>query len=674
MKKKLLGIALCVLLLVGVLAMSASASGIIKSITFNGLNEPYPGEEMDFGVTPLFGNLYEVAENGYGIFWYDDTTGEDCPWDQNNPPKFIEDHVYKVRIYVEAKDGNEFAADPTTMTAFIDDTKASVHTDSNGYFIQTYFDPCGTGAVGNIEINIPAPEIGAKPSFEKIENPKYVSDGAVSPERNGIKWYDVTAGKHLISGTTSAIFESHHVYKVMFSIERTYNFEFSAGTTATVNGKAAEISFSSPYDATVTYTFDELGCAPEFVEGEFPSCDKTGHVGYFACACGKWYWNKEATEPVGDKEEIVIPPTGHYGGTATCKAKAKCTSCGKEYGSLKSHDYKAATCTAPKTCKVCKATTGKAKGHKYDNNCDTTCNTCKATRKITHTYKTSSTTKATLSKNGKVVSKCSVCGATKNTTVYYPKTIKLSKTSFNYNGKVQTPSVTVKDTKGNTLKKDTDYTVKYSSGRKNIGKYTVTITFKGKYTGSKKLTYTIVPKTTSKVTASQTTTSVTLKWNKVTGATGYRVFQKVDGKWKTLTNTSKLTYTIKKLKTGAKYSFAVRPYTVVNKETILASTYTQIGTATKTATPTLKVSSSKKGVAALSWTNVAGETGYQVYYSTKKDSGFKSLASYNGNVVKGSKTGLTSKKTYYFKVRAYKKTDSGTVYSAWSSVKSIKIK
>ena len=123
-----------------------------------------------------------------------------------------------------------------------------------------------------------------------------------------------------------------------------------------------------------------------------------------------------------------------------------------------------------------------------------------------------------------------------------------------------------------------------------------------------------------------------------------------------------------------KYSFAVRPYTVVGKTTILASTYTQLHTATKTATPTLKVSSSKKGTVALSWTNVAGETGYQVYYSTKKDSGFKSLASYKANVVKGSKTGFTSKKTYYFKVRAYTKTDSGTVYSTWSSVKSVKVK
>ena len=97
-------------------------------------------------------------------------------------------------------------------------------------------------------------------------------------------------------------------------------------------------------------------------------------------------------------------------------------------------------------------------------------------------------------------------------------------------------------------------------------------------------------------------------------------------------------------------------------------------TATKAKTPTLKASSSKKGVVTLSWTNVAGESGYEVYYSTKKDSGYKKLAAYKTNVVKGSKSKLTSKKTYYFKVRAYTKTANGTVYSAWSSVKSIKVK
>ena len=209
----------------------------------------------------------------------------------------------------------------------------------------------------------------------------------------------------------------------------------------------------------------------------------------------------------------------------------------------------------------------------------------KTVAKKSHTYKTA-TTKATLTKNGKTVSKCTVCSYSKSTTVYYPKSIRLSTAEYTYNGKVKTPSVVVKDSKGNTLKKDTDYTVKYASGRKTPGKYTVTVTFKGKYSGTKKLTLTIKPKAPS-----------------------------------------------------------------------ISSIY-----------------SKTKGKAVIKWNNVTGESGYQVYYATSKNGTYKKVDSYSADKTAGSKTKLTSKKTYYFKVRAYKKTSSGTVYSSWSAVKSVKIK
>ena len=54
---------------------------------------------------------------------------------------------------------------------------------------------------------------------------------------------------------------------------------------------------------------------------------------------------------------------GHTGGTATCTAKAVCTTCNTAYGDLLAHDWNAATCTAPKTCKNCPATEGDALGH-----------------------------------------------------------------------------------------------------------------------------------------------------------------------------------------------------------------------------------------------------------------------------------------------------------------------
>ena len=373
-----------------------------------------------------------------------------------------------------------------------------------------------------------------------------------------------------------------------------------------------------------------------------------------------------------EKSETVEVLHLHAGGTANCKDKATCSNCGLAYGKINADNHKSLTAldAVASTC----TKTGATEGEK--------CTACgkvtvaqQTVAKKAHSYK-NVTTKATLSKNGKVENKCSVCGyVSKTTAVYYPKTIKLSTTSYTYNGKTKKPSVTVKDSKGNTLKKDTDYTVKYESGRKSPGKYTVTVTFKGKYTGTKKLYFTIAPKATSKITATQTTTTVTLKWNKVTGADGYRVYKynSKTKKYEKLKDVTKTTLKISKLKAGTIYKYKVRAYTK-DDGTIWGDYSKVFETATKCKTPKITKLTTTKGKATVKWSNVSGESGYQVYYSTKKDSGYKKVKSYKVNVVKGSKSKLKSGKKYYFKVRAYKKTASGTIYSAWSAVKSIKIK
>ncbi len=296
-----------------------------------------------------------------------------------------------------------------------------------------------------------------------------------------------------------------------------------------------------------------------------------------------------------------------------------------------------------------------------------------AVKKKDHSYKTA-TEKATLTKNGKTVTKCTACGKiSKTTAIYYPKSMKLSKTSYTYNGKKVAPSVTIKDSKGKKLKKDTDYTVKYEKGRKSPGKYTVKIVFKGKYKGTKRLYFTIKPSVTGKITATQTTSSITLKWRKVTGADSYIVY-KYNSKSKKYVKVKEVAGTALKitgLKSGVAYKYKIR--TVRKDEGDIIGGYSSVfETATKCSTPKIKKISSSKGKVTLNWTDVAGEKGYQLYYSGKKDSGYKKVKSYKAK--KGSISKLKKGKKYYFKVRAYKKTSSGTVYSSWSKVKSIKVK
>ncbi len=80
----------------------------------------------------------------------------------------------------------------------------------------------------------------------------------------------------------------------------------------------------------------------------------------------------------------------------------------------------------------------------------------------------------------------------------------------------------------------------------------------------------------------------------------------------------------------------------------------------------------KKGTVTASWKETAGVKGYQICYSTsKKWKGKKQkLISKNKAVIKK----LKKKRTYYFRVRAYRLEGRKKVYGAWSSVKKIKIK
>ena len=190
--------------------------------------------------------------------------------------------------------------------------------------------------------------------------------------------------------------------------------------------------------------------------------------------------------------------------------------------------------------------------------------------KIAHTTK-QTVTKATPTANGKIVNYCSVCKKTLSTTVI-PKasSIKLKATSLTYNGKVRTPKVIVKDRTGKTLVKNTDYTVSYAKGRKYVGKYAVKITFKGKYSGTKTLYFTIKPKATRISSLTAGSKKFTVKWKKqATQTTGYQVQVATNKKFKknkkivTIKKQKTTKTTVKKLKAKKKYYVRVRTYKTV---------------------------------------------------------------------------------------------------------------
>lgn len=182
------------------------------------------------------------------------------------------------------------------------------------------------------------------------------------------------------------------------------------------------------------------------------------------------------------------------------------------------------------------------------------------------------TSKATTSQNGKKETKCSICGGvTKTTTIYAAKTIKLSATTYTYDGKVKKPSVIIKDSKGNTIS-STNYTVTVPSGRKNVGAYNVRVTFKGDYSGYKNLSFKISPPKTvlNKITLGKKT--FTVKWSKkTTNVTGYEIQYSTSNTFRSGNKTVKVVSAkttskiIKNVKAKQKYYVRIRTYKMVGK-------------------------------------------------------------------------------------------------------------
>jgi surface protein len=149
-------------------------------------------------------------------------------------------------------------------------------------------------------------------------------------------------------------------------------------------------------------------------------------------------------------------------------------------------------------------------------------------------------------------------------------TIKLAKDTYTYDGKAKKPAVTVYDSKGKKISSQY-YTVTYQNNTK-VGKATVTIKFKGKYTGTIKKTYKINPKATTlkKVTSSKKK-SVTVTWKKQAAqTTGYEIQYATNSKFtrnkKTVTvKGAKVTSrTITKLSGKTRYYVRIRTYRTVD--------------------------------------------------------------------------------------------------------------
>lgn len=190
-----------------------------------------------------------------------------------------------------------------------------------------------------------------------------------------------------------------------------------------------------------------------------------------------------------------------------------------------------------------------------------------------------------------------------------------------------------------------------------------------------KMTYYVTAPTISSVTPA--TTGTVVKWNKIYGASGYVIYKKTGTgsfAWcATINNGSTVSYTDTKAKTnGTQYTYYVQAI-----RTFGGVQYRSGASTSKTtyylATPTIRtLTNSAAGRMTVGWYKNSQATGYQIKYVYT--GGAEKTVTVSGNaVISKIITGMVKGKTYKVYVRSMKKVGTVTYYSAWSTVKSVKI-
>lgn len=422
--------------------------------------------------------------------------------------------------------------------------------------------------------------------------------------------------------------------------ENLKHIEFK-GTTAPVfesdslNGMAEDITLVVPDDAQ-GYNNQVIIAKVEHIynaQVQHPDCTHRGYTKYSCILC--------SDEKVSD----YVDALGHSYGNGivtkipTCKDFGtkvyKCTKCDNTYEETIAKDAsnhgnntevrnkKDATCTAEgytgdTYCKDCNTllhngTTIPKVSHNYtsvvtESTCTEggyttyTCSECHESYRANETATKGHTPGTPVQENVSgpatfesdmtcdTVTRCTVCNAETSRTstilVYRIASVEMVNPIIVYTGKALKPAVVAKDSQGNVIP-SSNYTVAYKNNKK-MGKATAIVTFKGNYSGSKKLTFTIGPKGTTLAKAKAGKKSLSVTWKKQTKNT----------------------------------------------------------------------------------------TGYEIQYSTDKNfkKGVKTVTISKNKTTSTTIKKLTSKKTYYVRIRSFKKSGKTKYYSDWSKVKNVKVK
>ncbi len=289
--------------------------------------------------------------------------------------------------------------------------------------------------------------------------------------------------------------------------------------------------------------------------------------------------------------------------------------------------------------------------------------------------------------------------------------ITLEQQSYTYNGIAKQPRVTVSHG-GKALIKNQDYTVGYSSNI-NAGTAKVTVKGMGSYQGTVEREFVILEKSEESTNpgggtnpggsanpggnenpggtayqkpakvkglsaSSVNAAKIKISWKKAVDADGYLLYR-YDGKkkaWKCIKTITKgiiTSYIDSGLASGTAFKYRVCAFTSADKK-YKGDFSNSVTTAKKPSKVSIKTVTAKKKALALKWKKTAG-SGYEITYSSKKNfSGAKTVKINGASKSSCTVKKLKSKKTYYVKIRAYKKVGGKIYRGPYSARNQVKTK
>ncbi len=165
---------------------------------------------------------------------------------------------------------------------------------------------------------------------------------------------------------------------------------------------------------------------------------------------------------------------------------------------------------------------------------------------------------------------------------------------------------------------------------------------------------------------------IEVKWGAVSGAYGYRIKRSTskNGTYKvvvTLKGKNNTAYQDKNLKAAKTYYYKVETINKVNGKKGYSGDSAAVSAKTLKTTSITAVKATGSTSVKLEWKAVDGASGYQVYRSASKDSGYEKVGQVKGKNTKTyeDKT-LEAGKTYYYQVRAYKSNSAKNGVSSFS--------